>query len=103
MCCSSVVVLAGASWAAGGGEGSGAGAGADSSSGAAIVSVVGATAGADTLFSACKAMSWLFISICGDHGGELGLITGFGATGGGVLCLTRVDWRKLQASAPRLR
>ncbi len=41
-------------------------------------------------------------SVCEDQGRELGLIIGFGATGGGVLCLT-ADWRKLQASAPRLR
>lgn len=50
MCCSSVVVLAGTSWGAGGGEGSGAGAGVGSSSGAGVDSVVGATAGVDTLF-----------------------------------------------------
>lgn len=103
MCCSCVVALAGASWGAGGGEGSGAGAEVGSSSGAGVVSAVGAAAGVDTLFSACRAMSWLVISICGDQGGELGLITGFGATGGGVLCFTRGDWRKLHASAPRLR
>lgn len=36
-------------------------------------------------------MSWLVASICGDQGGELGLITGLGATGGGVLCLTLED------------
>ncbi len=54
MCCSSVVVVpAGASWGAGRGEGSGAGAVIGSSSGVRVVSVVGATAGVDTLFSAC--------------------------------------------------
>lgn len=53
MRCSSVVVLARASWGVGGGEGSGAGAGVGSSSGAGVASVVGATAGVDTLFSAC--------------------------------------------------
>lgn len=53
MGCSSVVVGAGASWGAGGGDGSGAGAGAGSGSGPRVVSAVGATAGVDTLFSAC--------------------------------------------------
>jgi len=53
VCCSSVVVLAGASCRAGGGEDSVAGAGVGSSSGAGVVSAVGATtAGVDTLFSA---------------------------------------------------
>lgn len=53
MGCSSVVVLARASWGAGGGDGSGAGAWVGSGSGPRVVSAVGATAGADTLFSAC--------------------------------------------------
>lgn len=86
-----------------GGEGSGAGADIGSSSGAGIVSVVGATAGVDKLFSVHWGVSWLAVSNCGDQGGQFGFITGFGATGGGVLCFPRCDWRKLQASAPRLR
>lgn len=77
-------------------------AGVDSCSGAGLASVVGAAAGADTLFSACCGISWLLVSGCGDQGRVLGLIAGFGATGGGTLGLTE-DWRKLQASAPRLR
>lgn len=89
MRCSPVAVLAGTSWVVGGGEGSGAGAGVGSSSGAGVLSMAGATAGVATLFSAHCGMSWFVISICGDQGGALGLITGFGATGGGVLCLTR--------------
>lgn len=52
MCCSSLLVLAGFSWGAGGGEDSGAGAEVGSSSGAGVVSAVGATAGVDRLFSA---------------------------------------------------
>lgn len=94
-----MVVVTGTSW---GGEGSAAGAGLGSSSAAGVDSAVGATAGVDTLFSACSANPWFVTSICGDQERELGLIAGFGATGGGDLCL-REDWRKLQASAPRLR
>lgn len=84
-----MVELAGASCVGGREEGSGAGAGVGSSSGAGFASVVGATAGVDKLFSAHCGMSWLVPSVCGDQGGELRLIIGFGATGGGVLCLTR--------------
>lgn len=94
--------LVAVSWGAGG-EGSGAGSGAGSSSGAGAHSTVGATAGAGVLILACSGKSWFVSSSGGDQGGELGLIMGLGATGGGVLCLTLGDWRKLHASAPRLR
>lgn len=53
MCCPSVVALVGVAWGMAGVESSGAGVKVGSGSGAGVVSVVGATAGVDTLFSAC--------------------------------------------------
>lgn len=91
MRCSSVVVLARVSCGATGAEDSVAGAAAGSSSVEGVVSTVGAVAGVEILFSASRGMSWLTTSICEDHGRELGLMTGFGATGGGFFCLIRED------------
>lgn len=85
------------------GEGACSGMAEDSISGAISASGPEASAVGGMLFSACWRNCWLATSGCGDHGGEAGFMCGLGATGGGILCFTLGDCKKLQASAPKLR